>query len=357
MSPPRLEPVAAVVQRLAVLLAAGVAPASAWRYLAEGDGPLRPRLRGIARAIGSGASVAEAIGATTADSYGSTVAEFRTLAIGGHSPSAHVARAHPAREHRGHAERPRRRRTRGVPTRERDAPGQDTAAWQGLAAAWFVATDAGAPLAAALGDFAASLRNLAQTQRDLRTALAGPAATARMVMVLPIVGVLFGVVLGFDTLGTLFTTGPGLVCLGLGAALMFAARAWNRALVARAQPTTLTPGLAMDLMAIAVSGGASIPRATALVAEAVARCGIAQTAGDTAIAEVLALSRRAGVPAAALLRSEAEEARREARSAGERRAATLAVTLMLPLGLCVLPAFMLLGVAPLLIAIVSSTLG
>jgi tight adherence protein B len=61
------------------------------------------------------------------------------------------------------------------------------------------------------------------------------------------------------------------------------------------------------------------------------------------------------VPAAALLRSEAEEARREARSAGQAAAARLAVTLMLPLGLCILPAFMLLGVAPLLIAIVGST--
>jgi tight adherence protein B len=40
---------------------------------------------------------------------------------------------------------------------------------------------------------------------------------------------------------------------------------------------------------------------------------------------------------------------------GERKAATLAVTLMLPLGLCILPAFMVLGVAPLLIAVISST--
>jgi tight adherence protein B len=30
---------------------------------------------------------------------------------------------------------------------------------------------------------------------------------------------------------------------------------------------------------------------------------------------------------------------------------------MMPLGLCVLPAFMLLGVAPLLIAVLSSTVG
>ena len=57
------------------------------------------------------------------------------------------------------------------------------------------------------------------------------------------------------------------------------------------------------------------------------------------------------------MRSGADGARRAARSAGERKAATLAVTLMLPLGLCILPAFMLLAVAPLMLSVVSSTVG
>jgi len=240
---------------------------------------------------------------------------------------------------------------------ERDS---DAAAWRGLAAAWFVATDAGAPLAPSLERFAASLRALAQTGRDLRVVIAAPAATARMVMALPAVGVLFGIVLGFDTIGTLFRTGPGLICLALGLALMLAARTWNRRLVAAARPKQLTPGLTLDLMAIAVSGGAALPRALAVVGEACQRCGIEvedRSGAAAVIAEVLALSRRAGVPAAALLRSEAEEARRDARSEGERKAAALSVTLMLPLGLCILPAFMLLGVAPLLISVIGSTLG
>ena len=70
---------------------------------------------------------------------------------------------------------------------------------------------------------------------------------------------------------------------------------------------------------------------------------------------MLALSARAGVPAAALLRAEADEARRDARAAAQKAAAVLGVRLMIPLGVCVLPAFMALGVAPLLIAVISST--
>lgn len=278
-----LESVAAVVQRLAVLLAAGVAPASAWGYVDE---------------------------------------EVAAVARRGEPITATLA----AR----------------------------TDAWRGLAAAWQVATEAGAPLAPALRTFAASLRSLAQAGREVDTALAGPVATARMVMVLPVVGVLFGMVLGFNTLATLFTTVPGLVCLATGAALMLIAHRWNRRLVARARPRDLTPGIRCELFAIALGGGVSIERATASVDAALAAAGVAADE-NAAVDAVLNLSRSAGVPAAELLRAEAEEYRREASARALEAASVLAVRLMLPLGLCILPAFMLVGVAPLLLAVISST--
>lgn len=299
---PDLEPLAAVVQRLGVLLAAGVAPVSGWAYVADAA-------RGSSASAAREVSEAAALGRPIADAI------------------VEVAKS-------------------GRP---------DAMAWRGLAAAWLVASDSGAPIASTLAELSTSLRALAQNQRDLDTALAGPVATARMVMVLPVVGILFGMALGFDSIRVLFTTPPGLACLALGTMLMALAQLWNRRLLRRARPTNLTPGLALDLMAIAVSGGASLSRAERAVADARERCGIASDGSEDAIAEVLALSRRAGIPAAALLRSEATESRRAAQSAGERTAATLAVTLMLPLGLCILPAFMLLGVAPLLIAVISST--
>jgi tight adherence protein B len=275
-----LERVASVVQRLAVLLAAGVAPVSAWTYV-DAD---------VARAASIPAVLIERGGA-----------------------------------------------------------------WRGLAAAWRVATDAGAPLAPALRTFAASLRALAQASRETSTALAGPIATARMVMALPAVGVLFGMVLGFNTLEVLFTTTPGIACLVTGALLLLAARAWNRRLVRAAQPRDLTPGLHFDLMAIAMAGGASLDRASSSVAAAIAASGLDTSDQAARLDEVLELSRAAGVPAAELLRSEADEARRDAAAHALEAASVLAVRLMLPLGLCILPAFMLVGVAPLLIAVISST--
>lgn len=224
-------------------------------------------------------------------------------------------------------------------------------AWRGLSAAWDVATEAGSPLASTLHRFASSLRGLADNERAARIALAGPQATSRMVLALPVVGLLFGFMLGFDTIGTLFTTPPGIACLIAGSALMLVARAWSARLMRSAGAPTSVPGLGFDLMAIAVSGGSSIARARAAVDDAVATHGLAVDDVD----DILALSASAGVPAALLLRSAAEQARREARASGQQRAEKLSVTLMLPLGLCVLPAFMLLGVAPMMIAVVSST--
>ncbi|MEO8908341.1 MAG: hypothetical protein ABI310_09735, partial [Microbacteriaceae bacterium] len=195
---------------------------------------------------------------------------------------------------------------------------------------------------------------LGQTQRDLQVALAGPAATARLVMALPVVGVLFGLGLGFNTLQTLFGTTPGLACLTVGVLLMIVGALWNRRMIRKATPTDVTPGLSIDLTVMAMAGGGSIDGARRLVAQATSRYGVVDPR-DGVIEAVVDLSNRAGVPAAELLRGEADRARREARSTGQQAAAALAVRLMLPLGVCVLPAFMLLGVAPLLLAIISST--
>ena len=125
-------------------------------------------------------------------------------------------------------------------------------------------------------------------------------------------------------------------------------------MVARARPKDPAPGIGCDLMAIAVSGGSALDHARAIVDETVARFCLPAVVG---VDEVLELSRSAGVPAAELLNSQAEELRRVATAHAQEDAAALGVRLMLPLGLCILPAFMVLGVVPLLIAVISSTVG
>jgi len=227
--------------------------------------------------------------------------------------------------------------------------------WTELASAWTIASESGAPLAPALRTIAVGLRDGEQTARDTAAALAGPAATARLVLALPVVGVLFGLALGFDTVHTLFATPLGWACLAVGAALVVVAFAWNRRLVARARGAGPAPGLGCELLAVALGGGAPPSAAVATVEHVAAEHGLAIELGSAA--EVLELSARSGAPASELLRSAADDARREARANAQAAAGRLGVLLMLPLGVCVLPAFFAVGVVPLLATVVGATFG
>ena len=307
------EHTATIVERLAILLEGGTTPASAWRHLAQladDDGPdatFWQRLRGRV-------PVREATERTVA----------RGLARG--VPLPDLLKEHPE------------------------------PAWRILACAWSLAERTGSPLARCLGDLAESFRDVGLAEREVSIALAGPQMTARLVSALPLAGLGLGVMLGFGSVQTLLTNPLGIACLVLGLAFLAAGHAWNRRLVATASKRPPHPGLALDLAALGMLGGGAASEVRAGVERALSRCGI--ESGDLGhVDTVLALSSAAGVPATVLLRSEAALARREARTAAARRAAELGVKLMLPLGVCTLPAFMLLGVAPLVISVIASTVG
>ncbi len=244
----------------------------------------------------------------------------------------------------------------GLPERLAEVAGSvavtERSAWAALAATWWIATEAGAALSATLTRSAEVLRGMAQGAREVEVALAGPTATSRVVLALPAVGLALGGLLGFDVIGALGTM-PGAVCLVAGGILIAIAVRWNRRLIRAARDLDATPGLVFELYAVALAAGASIERARALVGTACAETGLEVPDGD--VDAVLAFARSAGVPAVVLLRSEADGRRRTARALAATRAAELETRLLLPLGLCVLPAFVLLGVVPIALAIVSST--
>ncbi|MDR7111271.1 tight adherence protein B [Microbacterium trichothecenolyticum] len=302
--------IAETVLRLAVLLQAGVAPARAWEHLARaGD----PAARHVASAIDRGLPLPEAIA------------------------------------------------TAG------------TGAWREVGVACQVALVVGSPLAECLRGLAAALRDAQEAADEVRVTLAEPAGTARLMSWLPLVAVGLGAALGFDTFGTLFANPLGLACLGAGAVLILAAHRWTKRLVRIAASPDRAPGLDAELMAIALSGGVSIDRARAVVRDArrVGTMGESTDPGGesgTAAADpggdapggsddvdaVLALSRTAGVPAVELLRASAAHARHRARVEARLRAARLSSRLLIPLGVCTLPAFLLLGVAPMLLSVMST---
>ncbi|MFF7293142.1 type II secretion system F family protein [Microbacterium sp. NPDC008134] len=223
--------------------------------------------------------------------------------------------------------------------------------WRDLAAAWEIATIVGAPLADVLRTLAETLRDAASAADDVRVALAEPAGTARLLLWMPLAGLLLGFALGFDTIGVIVRNPIGTACVVVGGGLVLLARAWTASLLRRARPSPGTPGMPAELIAVALAGGASIDRALSLLDEVGA---VAHGGADRAL-DVIELSRAAGVPAVELLRASAAQERHASRVEGRLRASRLSTRLLLPLGVCTLPAFLLLGIAPMLLAVLTST--
>ncbi|GAA3337136.1 type II secretion system F family protein [Curtobacterium pusillum] len=229
-------------------------------------------------------------------------------------------------------------------------------AWQDVAAVLRVAERTGAPSAVALRALAGALRRSAASDRAVRVALAGPRASARVVLALPVLGLALGSTWGSGAVQVLVASPVGWVCCTLAAVLVGLGRAWTARLVRAATPDGHVPGVLLDAWAVAVSGGGSWAAGGAAVRTAFAD-GRRPASGESHLREVLALAQRAGVPAAALLRAAAEDVRDDAAAAGLAAAERLAVRLVLPLGVCVLPAFVLVGVVPVVVGVLSSTVG
>lgn len=282
--------VAATVQRVAVLLQAGIAPRRAWEHLAQtGDEAAVAIMARVAEGAGLGDAIADGGGA-----------------------------------------------------------------WRDVAIAWRVAETVGAPLAHSLRTIADALREAEASRDDVRVSLAEPAATARLIAWLPLVAVTMSGLLGFDIVRTL-SHPLGIACAAGGAALVLAAHRWTAGLVRRAQPPPIVPGLRAELVAIALTGGVSIERALVVIAGADGEEVSATGERSTDIGDILELSRTAGAPAVELLRAAAALERHRARTEGRLRAARLSSRLLLPLGVCTLPAFLLLGVGPMLLSVLGST--
>lgn len=142
--------------------------------------------------------------------------------------------------------------------------------------------------------------------------------------------------------------------------------------------TSVETAVLLDLVDGACQAGVGIPRALDAVGHAVGgavgadlrRAARTVTSGGrwevawqdarpelSALARALRPAWEDGVPPGALLRHAAETARRDRDARAAEAAARLGVRLVVPLGLCHLPAFVLLGLVPVLASMATTTLG
>ena len=260
---------------------------------------------------------------------------------------------------------------------------------------------AGAPLATSLERAAEHAEERIDALLGRQSALAAPRATGRILSWLPLLGLGLGVLMGSDPVGVLTGSILGALTGMLGLGLAFAGRRWTAALVHRAEvesarPSTRAANAESETEKSASPAGAA-PVDTALVLELLAaqlRAGLAPLAALGTLAEALnsrplhtvcqrlqmgsdwgsawsgsaagtfgelrdalAPAYTGGAPSTALLLSNADAHRLSERRAAERAAGKLSVALVVPLGLCSLPAFICLSIVPILISLLPTLTG
>ena len=112
----------------------------------------------------------------------------------------------------------------------------------GLAACWSVADHTGAGLARGCDRIAEVARTHKQLDADLAQELAAPRATAKVLSLLPVVGLGLGQLLGAQPLVFLLGTSLGLACTTGGALLVTGGVVWSRRIADAALPQS-SPGL------------------------------------------------------------------------------------------------------------------
>ncbi len=210
-----------------------------------------------------------------------------------------------------------------------------------------VAETFGGPVAKTLRRQAEVVAQLAAANRSLEVAFATPKATARLMLWLPPGGFVFGQLMGLNPIPVLMHNLVAQLSLIVGLALQIAGVLWSRSILKRGRPKLTDAGLVFDLMAIGLRAGLS-----PLVVQRKLRTLVDINETDQAeLTRLELMSRRTGAPLENLLLAQAETTRLNTAAAAETQVAALAIKLMIPLGVVILPAFVLMSVVPVVISI------
>lgn len=226
---------------------------------------------------------------------------------------------------------------------------------QACAHAWRVIARLGSPPLTLLDAFVRALEADSRRERAIAAALAGPRLATRILLVLPFASTLVMTLLGFDCLGVLFGRPVGWLCCALAVVLVGVARTWTSRLIAAARQTPVLPGFTLELAAVGVVSGVSMSRLIALVESAEWFSSAEREHERMRIREIASSCARWGIPLERMLRAAALAERESARASTERLTAELAERVLLPVGVCVLPAFVLLVAVPAIVSTFSGT--
>lgn len=270
------------------------------------------------------------------------------------------------------------------------AVGADAAASEALrvvAEVWALCEAVGAPVAEGVDRGAARVRDRIEHSARVEAATAGARTSVRLVTALPLLSPLLLAGAGLDPVAAL-TAGPAVIAsVVAGLLLSVAGHAWCRLLLRRAldprargdhRVSDAAVSDTLHLLALAHRAGRPSADALDVVAAAVTTPAVAARLHLVAAAlswgadereawarvgpewapasRALTLARVAGAAPSEVLDRAARDCDRDRRTALESAAARVGVRMVLPLGLLMLPAFVLTAVVPMLAALLGQVL-
>ena len=180
------------------------------------------------------------------------------------------------------------------------------------------------------------IENETRLLEQIELAAAPPRATARLVSLLPLVCLGFAQVLGIDVLGAITHNPAALVSMLIGALLLVANQRWLHKLLSSAELKAKT-----QVAGLRALGHISLQLSAGVTAGSIRRQG-----PPPEVDEIFELAQTHGVALQPLLRSQLRHLELRARYELERSLASLAIKLLVPIGLLVLPALVFLAVVP-----------
>ena len=195
----------------------------------------------------------------------------------------------------------------------------------------------GGRLAPTLDRFAKVLLTLEHSRSELELAVAAPNASTRLVLSLPVLVFVGAGIAGIPIFQLLAQPSAIWISLLLGTALFWLGSCWTRGLLTKAKPRIEDPGLPLDLLAAAVGAGLPLQSAIDVVEKQI---------GSIEISELSELDSGSGVALNELLIERAKNLRMEQFTQDRLRIQKASVSVLWPLGLTVLPAFVLIAIIP-----------
>lgn len=234
---------------------------------------------------------------------------------------------------------------------------EDEPCWRAFAVSLEVARRSGAPIAHSCERLSQAFLKIDSLQKKREVLLAGPKSTVVLITLLPLLSIAISSFLGVDVLEELYSP-RGIMLLILGVSLLISGVLWALVMIRNVARSDSVEGIELDLLWVALAGGQSPQNAIRLVAD----CADALRAEwiplnsftkRSPVNLILQTAKESGSSIRPLLGSEADSKRQSTQTFLEKKAESLAIKILLPLGFFILPSFVVLGVLPLVMALMS----